>query len=64
MKKVTFKRVALRSDGKTPYYQICFGQYMEIAADGTKVWHKGESIFVSKEEYDAINLGDQILMAA
>jgi hypothetical protein len=60
--KVTFKRVALRSDGITPYYQVCFGQYMDTTEDGTKVWHTGVSIFVSKEEYDSIKLGDQIML--
>jgi hypothetical protein len=62
--KVTFKRVGLRSDGTTPYYQVCFGQYLETAQDGTKIWHQGTSIFVSKEEYELINLGDIIMLDA
>jgi hypothetical protein len=59
-KRVTFKRSALRSDGITPYYQICFGQYLEVV-NGQKVWHVGSSIFVSKEEYDNIAVGEEIM---
>ena len=60
-KRVTFKRIGMRSDGVTQYYQVSFGQYMSTAEDGTKVWHQGETIFVSKDEYAAINIGDEIL---
>jgi len=63
-KKVTFKRTALRSDGITPYYQITLGNYMTVAADGTKIWHQGESIFCSREEYELINVGDELMFAA
>ena len=63
-KKVTFKRVALRSDGITPYYQVVFGNYLEVMPNGDKVWHAGESIFVSKEEYELITVGDEMIFAA
>jgi hypothetical protein len=62
-KKVTFKRTAMRSDGVTPYYQVTFGNYMEVLPDGTKVWHAGESIFVSAAEYALINVGDELMFA-
>ena len=63
-KKVTFKRVALRSDGVTPYYQVVFGNYVEVLPDKTLVWHPGESIFVSEEEYELIQLGAEMIFAA
>jgi hypothetical protein len=63
-KRVTFKRTALRSDGITPYYQVVFGNYMEVLPDNTKVWHTGESIFCSKEEYELIIVGDEMIFAA
>jgi hypothetical protein len=60
--KVTFKRIGMRKDNVTPYYQISFGQYMETLPTGQKLWHAGTSIFVDKATYDSTNINDMILI--
>lgn len=63
-KRITFMRIGQQKTNGNLYYQVSFGSYIEVAQDDSKVFHPGTTIFVSKEEYELMKVGDEIVLLA